>query len=284
MGTHILQKQNIIPHTNFDELFQIKIPALKGRARTTNLLILETIATYGPLLKYDVYKRLNNRGITEYSTVTRRIDSLRERGYLGEANQRMTERGKRRAESMFGLTWKGFIASFVSKAVREDALQVIEKNPLLFIPEKEFVLLVVREVFDSKEIEKITALLLQGCLEAIPNLEIIEEYQLALYVLQGMREIPPDLMRISEIPEKKKDLTKLLDNPRILKLVKEKILPILSEWQKNLYVMFQIFKVMNQVGDFIKKLQPDDKPSERLKEYLKTLKVDEKTIMLETNN
>ena len=279
-----MQKQNIIPHTNFDELFQIKIPALKGRARTTNLLILETIATYGPLLKYDVYKRLNNRGITEYSTVTRRIDSLRERGYLGEANQRMTERGKRRAESMFGLTWKGFIASFVSKAVREDALQVIEKNPLLFIPEKEFVLLVVREVFDSKEIEKITALLLQGCLEAIPNLEIIEEYQLALYVLQGMREIPPDLMRISEIPEKKKDLTKLLDNPRILKLVKEKILPILSEWQKNLYVMFQIFKVMNQVGDFIKKLQPDDKPSERLKEYLKTLKVDEKTIMLETNN
>ena len=155
---------------------------------------------------------------------------------------------------------------------------------MLFIPEKEFVLLVVREVFDSKEIEKITALLLQGCLEAIPNLEIIEEYQLALYVLQGMREIPPDLMRISEIPEKKKDLTKLLDNPRILKLVKEKILPILSEWQKNLYVMFQIFKVMNQVGDFIKKLQPDDKPSERLKEYLKTLKVDEKTIMLETNN
>ena len=120
-----MQKQNIIPHTNFDELFQIKIPALKGRARTTNLLILETIATYGPLLKYDVYKRLNNRGITEYSTVTRRIDSLRERGYLGEANQRMTERGKRRAESMFGLTWKGFIASFVSKAVREDALQVI---------------------------------------------------------------------------------------------------------------------------------------------------------------
>ena len=87
-----------------------------------------------------------------------------------------------------------------------------------------------------------------------------------------------------EISEKKKDLTKLLDNPRILKLVKEKILPILSEWQKNLYVMFQIFKVMNQVGDFIKKLQPDDKPSEKLKEYLKTLKVDEKTIMLETNN
>jgi len=279
-----LQRQTIIPHTNFDELFEIKIPALKGRARTTNLLILETIATNGPLLKYDVFKRLNNRGITEYSTVTRRIDSLRKRGYLGEADQRVTERGKRRAESMFGLTWKGFIASFVSKVVREDTLQVIAKNPLLFIPEKEFVLLVIKEVFDSKEIEKITALLLQGCLEVIPNLEIIEEYQLWLYVLQGMREIPPDLMRISEIPENKKDLTRLLDNPRILQLVKERILPILSEWQRNLYVMFQVFKVMNQVGDFIKRLQPDDKPSERLKEFLKTLEVDEKTIMLETKN
>ena len=275
-------RQKRIPHINLDELSQIKIPALRGRARANNLLILETLATEGPLLKYGVYKKLKKRGIAEYSTVTRRIDSLKEKGYLDEASKRITERGKRKAESMYGLTWKGFIASFVSEKVRQSVLQVIEKNPLLVIPEKEFVLLVLREVFDSKEVEKITNLLLYGCLKAIPNLENIEEEELVMWILQGTREIPPNITKLTEIPEKKKDLTKLLDNPRILQYVKERILPIISEWERNLYVLSQFFKVLNQLGDFVKELHPEDKPSERLKEYLKTMKLEEKILKLET--
>jgi len=277
-----LLKQREIPHINLDELSQMKIPALRGRSRTNNFLILETIATEGPLLKYDVYKKLKKKGIAEYSTVTRRIDSLKEKGYLDAASKRITERGKQKAESMYGLTWKGFIASSVSEKVRQNVLQVIEKNPLLAIPEKEFVLLVLREVFDSKEVEKITNLLLYGCLKAIPNLENIKEEELIMWILQGTREIPPSITKINEIPEKKKDLTKLLDNPRILQYVKEIILPIISEWERNFYVLFQFFKVINQVGDFVKKLHPEDKPSERLKEYLKTLKLEEKMLKLET--
>lgn len=274
-------KQNRIPHINLDELSQMKIPALNGRARTNNLLILETIATEGPLLKYDVYKKLKERGIGEYSTVTRRIDSLKEKGYLDMASKRITERGKQKAESMYGLTWKGFIASFVSEKVRQDVMQVIEKNPLLVVPEKKFVLLVVREVFDSIEVEKITNLLLYGCLKVIPNLENIEEEELGMWVLHGIREIPPDIIKVNEISGKKKDLTKLLDNPRILQYVKERILPIISEWERNFYVLFQFFKVLNQLGDFIKELHPENEPSERLKEYLKTEKLEEKMLELE---
>lgn len=275
-------KQNRIPHINLDELSQMKIPALKGRARTNNLLILETIATEGPLLKYDVYKKLKKGGIAEYSTVTRRIDSLKEKGYLDEAGKRITERGKRKAESLYGLTWKGFIASFLSEKVRQNVLQIIEKNPLLTLPEKKFVLLILRDVFNSKEIEKISNLLLYGCLKTIPNLEDIGKEELGIWILHGMKEIPPNNIKANEILEKTKDLTKLLDNPRILQYVKDRILPLISEWERNFYVLFQFFKELDQLGDFIKTLRPEDKPSERLKEYLKDQKLEEKMLELET--
>jgi len=277
---HILLKQNRILHINLDELSQMKIPALKGRARTNNLLILKTIATEGPLLKYDVYKKLKKKGIAEYSTVTRRIDSLKERGYLDEAGKRTTERGKQKAESMYGLTWKGFIASVAGRKVEQDVLQVIEKNSLLVIPEKEFILLVLRDIFDPKEVEKITNLLLYGFLRAIPNLENIEEEELGMWLLHGIREIPPHIIKINEISEKKKDLTKLLDNPRILQYIKERILPMISEWKRNFYVLFQFFDMLNKLGNFVRELRPEDEPSERLKEYLETVKLEEKMLEL----
>ena len=273
-------KQNRILHINLDELSQMKIPALKGRARTNNLLILKTIATEGPLLKYDVYKKLKKKGIAEYSTVTRRIDSLKERGYLDEAGKRTTERGKQKAESMYGLTWKGFIASVAGRKVEQDVLQVIEKNSLLVIPEKEFILLVLRDIFDPKEVEKITNLLLYGFLRAIPNLENIEEEELGMWLLHGIREIPPHIIKINEISEKKKDLTKLLDNPRILQYIKERILPMISEWKRNFYVLFQFFDMLNKLGNFVRELRPEDEPSERLKEYLETVKLEEKMLEL----
>lgn len=271
-------KQNAIPHTNLDELSQMKIPALRGRGRTNSLLILEIIAMEGPLLKYDVYKKLEEKGISEYSTITRRIDSLKEKGYLNEAGRRKTERGKRKAESMYGLTWKGLIASLVSRRVRENALQVIEKNPLLVVPEKEFILLVLRDIFDPTEIEEIVSTLLYGYLKAIPILESINEEELWIWIIQALREIPPNIMKVTEMPEKEKDLIRLLDNPKILQYVKEKIIPKISEYERNFYVMFQFFKTLDQLGDFVKRLNPEDKPSERLREYLKTMRLEDKTL------
>jgi hypothetical protein len=271
-----LLKQNVIPHTNIEEFAQMKIPVLKGIGRRNNLLILETIGIEGPLLKYDVYKKLKKRGIEEYSTITRRIDSLKERGYLSEADKRVTARGKRKAESMYGLTWKGFIASLVSEKVRGDALRVVEKNPLLVIPEKEFVLLVLEDIFNSKEIERMADIMLHSYLKVIPSLEDIEEGTLGMWVFPALREIPPDVMK-TQMTEEKKDLTRLLDNPRILQYVKDKILPKISEYGRTLYLLFQFFTFLNQVGDFIKELHPNDKPkpSERLKEYLKDMKLEE---------
>lgn len=273
LEAHILLRQNKVPHTNLDELFQAKIPPLKGIGRRNNLLILETIAMEGPLLKYDVYKRLKEKGLEEYSTVTRRIDSLREKGYLEEADKRITARGKRKAESMYGLTWKGLVASLAGKKIRKGALQVIERNPLLVIPEKEFVLLILKDIFNPEEVERIASIMLYGYLKAIPNLEDIEEEKLGIWILPALGEIPPDIIK-AEMIGQKKDLTRLLDNPRILQYVKDRILPKIAEYEKNLNLLLQFFTLLNQVGDYIKELNPEDKPrpSERLKEYLKNMK------------
>jgi len=278
---HILLIQERILHINFDELCELKIPALRGRAKTNNLLILETIAMCGPLLKYDVWKKLKERGIAEYSTITRRIDVLRKKGYLAEAGRRLTERGKQKAESMYGLTWKGFIASSVSEKVRKNILEVIEKGPLLVLPEKEFVLLVINEVFEVRELERIVYFLIYGCLRVIPNLEDIREEELVVWILHGATEIPPDLLRINATTKKTKDLTKLLDNPRILQYVKERIIPMIAEWEKNFFVLFHFLRLINEVGDFIRKLHPEDRPSEKLKEYLRTVNLEEKMRKLE---
>lgn len=272
------QKQ--ILHTNLEELAQTKIPALRERVRASNLRILETIAVEGPLLKYDIYKKFKEETGVEYSTITRRIDSLKAKGYLNRAGSRKTERGRRKAESLYGLTWKGFIASLMSQNVSKNVLDVIQRNPLLVIPEKQFVLLILNEVFTPEEVEKIAEFLLYGFMRIIPNLEDIEEEELPLWILHGVSKIPPNFLNEDDLPRKKKDLIKLLDNPEILQYVKDKILPLISEWERNLHALFQFFNVLNQIGNFVKELRPDDKPSERLKEYLKNEKIEERLVKL----
>lgn len=271
--------QTKIPHIKLEELSQMKIPALKGRARANNLLILETIASEGSLLKYGVHKTLKKKGIAEYSTVTRRIDSLRKKGYLDEAGKRITERGKRKAESMYGLTWKGFIASLLSEKVRGNALQVIERNPLLAFTEKELIISVLREIVTPQELNDIITSILTAYLRVIPNLETIREENLWIWFFE-IREISfPEKFQLKKIPQ---DLLELLDNPIILQIIKERILPIISEYEEKFYVLFQFFKVLNELGAFIKKLRPEDKPSERVKKYLKTFSLEEKLLELET--
>jgi hypothetical protein len=103
-----------------------------------------------------------------------------------------------------------------------------------------------------------------------------------MWLVQGMKDIPPQKMKVDEMSEKRKDLTRLLDNPRILQYVKERILPLIAEWKRNFYVLFKLSSMLGELGDFIKELHPRDKPSEKLKEYLKTRKLEEK--MLELGN
>lgn len=227
-------------HINLDKLIQTKIPLFRGRGAESNRLILKSIAFNGPLLKYDVFKILKSNTSIRYSTISRRIDDLRKRGYLTETGKRATERGKKKEEMMYSLTWRGFIASLSIKEVRENVFQVLEKNPLLKFPEKEFVLSVLKEIFTKEEFEAIITPIFQGYLEAIPNIESIRDEHLILWI-SAIREIPP----IPKEALSKINWIKLLDNPKILEYVKDKILPVIDNWEKQIHDSWLAIKELN---------------------------------------
>lgn len=266
-GEHIMPKTNTIPHINsLHELVSVKIPALSGRGAENNRLILKNIAMNGPMLKYDVHKNIQ---IGRYSTVSRRVDNLTERSYLSEAGKRTTERGKQTEESMYGLTWRGFIASITIKEVRENILQVLRSNSLLAFPEKETVLLILEELVTQQELETIARSVLEAFLRIIPNLELVDNDSLLAWFL-AIREKPelPDSFTLSKMP---KDAWELLDRPTILKVVKEKIIPLVKQKTREITVMYQIFSVFDEVGSFISDLEVEDRPSKKVKEFIKTM-------------
>lgn len=264
---HIMSDESRHPHTNFDELVKVKIPALGSKASTNNRLILEYIALNGPKLPYDVHKDLEYDS-NQYSTVNRRIRDLKKDGYLAEAGKRTTERGKQEEETMYGLTWRGFVASITERKVRENILQVLKKNPLLIIPSKELVLSVLERIITPQELEIIAESFLKPYLQAIPNLELIEDEHLFMFLF-AIRERPklPEGFKLSKIPQ---DLLELFDDPEILALVKSKIIPLIRAKTTELEAIYTMWKVLNELGNFISRLETQDKPSKRIKEYIET--------------
>jgi len=202
------------------ELIKTKIGALRGRDEGNNRLVLETLALTGPLIKYDIFKALKPRGVRHYPTLSRRVDNLKERGYIAVTGKRPIKVGKKSDESpTYGLTWRGFIASLVIESVIENPIDVVEKNPLLKfdllhkIPKKT-VVDVLRELFTSREIGIIARAVLVGFLRALPrDIESIKQENYIAYLVPGLAEVP-------EIREKfeEKDLTKLLQIPGLLEL------------------------------------------------------------------
>ena len=199
----------------------MKIPALSGKGSDNNRLILEYVALNGPQLKYRIFKDLEARGLDRYSTVSWRVDALTKTGYLAEALEIPTERGKQIKESGYGLTWRGFIASLSIKEVRENIFQTLERNPLLTFPEKDSILLVLKEIYSQHDLEAISELILEAYLKVIPNVELIKDENLWMCLL-AIREFPPGLkdLKPSKMPE---DAWNLLDKPAIFQLVKEKL-------------------------------------------------------------
>ncbi|MHA2315968.1 MAG: hypothetical protein ACXACF_11965 [Candidatus Hermodarchaeia archaeon] len=263
-----MSKKPSHPHSNLNELVKARIPALSKRAAENNKAILEKIALEGPLLKYDVSKSLN-LPLSDYGTISRRIDALTKAGYLEEAGKRATRRGKQTKQSLYGLTWRGFIASLTIKEVRENILQVLKRNPLLALPEKEIVLLVLEELVTQQELETIARTVLEAFLRTIPNLELVENEPMSILAwLSSIKEIKfPDAFKLSKIQQDAWELLKLLDKPAILQAVKEKLVPLVKQKTMETKAMYQTFLFLNEVGEFISNLEVEDHPSKKIREY-----------------
>jgi len=204
-------------HMEIEEILRARIPAIQGRDAKNNKLVLETLALHGPLIKYDIFKALKVRNVRYYPTISRRVDDLKERGYLGIAGERTITVGKRReASPTYALTWSGFIASLTIERAIRDIPKVLENSPLLKFPvPRDMVIGVIKELFIPKEIETITRAIFMGFLKALPrDIESIEEEKYLAYIIPGLLEAP-------EIKEKieKKDLSKLLQVPGFLEFV-----------------------------------------------------------------
>jgi hypothetical protein len=261
----ILLKKSDFSHIYFEKLVESKIPAFSGIASDNNRLILKSIALNGPMLKYNITKTAR---IGRYSTASRRVDNLANRGYVAEAGKRVTERGKKTEESMYGLTWKGFIASITIDEVRANMLRVLEINPLLVFPEKELILPLVEEIMTPQELETIIISLVETLLKTIPDLELVEDKQLFFFLMSalvGLR-LPKNFM-LSRIP---KDAWELLDKPAILQIMKERIVPFLKQYIDGIKAMYLLVSAFEGFDKFFYELDVKNKPSEKMREFVET--------------
>ena len=58
-----------------------------------------------------------------------------------------------------------------------------------------------------------------------------------------------------------------MDKPTILQAVKEKLVPLVKQKTIEAKAMYQMFLVLNEVGEFISNLEVKDQPSERIREF-----------------
>lgn len=261
----ILLKKPDSLHTYFERLVESKIPVFSGIASDNNRLVLKSIALRGPMLKYSIFKSAE---IGRYSTTSRRIDNLADKGYLAEAGKRVTARGKKTEESMYGLTWKGFIASITINEVRANVLQVMKINPLLFFPEKELILPLIEEIMTPQELETITISLLEALLKTIPDLELVDDEQLFFMVISALLKLRlPRNFTLSRMP---KDAWELLDKPAILHIVKEKIVPFLKNYADGIKAMYLLVSAFEGFDKFFYELDVTEQPSKKIREFVET--------------
>jgi len=263
LKAHILRVLNASKHINLDSLVPLKIPVLNGIGASNTSKILEYLAVNGASLKYDIFKNLK---FARYSTVSRRIDDLRKRGYVAISGKRITERGKQKEESMYGLTWRGFVASLSCENVRKDIIGTLTRNPLLRLPEKESILVFLSEVATSEDLSILSTAVFESYLEVIPNLELISNDQLWTWLL-AIRERPklPEGFKLSRMPE---DVLELLDRPNVLRVVKERIMPFFKESAAEIELAYRFFKSMGALGAVIDNLNDTQKPSVQVKDFL----------------
>lgn len=226
------------------ELIESKIAILRGRGSENNRLILETSALEGPLIKYDLFKALRNRGKEIlYSTVSRRTDGLVDRGYLEAVGTRPIVVGKRQDESStYGLTAKGFIASLTIESVSDDILRVIHKSPHLELPfPRKAVLKIIEEMFTDKELKSIGQALLTGYLRAIPkDLELLKPEQYVAYLLPAFTEAPDVQEKFQE-----KDWTRLFQIPEVFDFINDLLGTTEKSLEESLSVVREIRKQLN---------------------------------------
>jgi len=146
------------------QVIEMHIGALAGKDSENNRLIIEVLALNGPFIKWGIFKEVKNRTKITWSTVSRRVDDLKQRGYVIETGRKKVRVGRREEDSpTYGLTFKGFITSLREGKV-QDSVLVLQKNPQieLPIPREWFSEIVKQMELSDSEINSLTERLVQA--------------------------------------------------------------------------------------------------------------------------
>jgi len=104
------------------------IGAFEGKDSENNRLILEALALSGPSIKWGIYKVVKEK--TTWPTVSRRVDDLKERGYIEVTGKKKIKVAKREGYTpAYWLTLKGLIAALTIEKVRREPSRVLQNLP-----------------------------------------------------------------------------------------------------------------------------------------------------------
>jgi hypothetical protein len=182
------------------------IGAFYGKDSKNNEIILRVLAINGSLIKWEVLKKAKEitKRIT-WATISRRIDNLKERDYLAESGKRRITVAKREEDTpVYGLTWRGLIASLTIKEVRNNIAKVIENNPKLEPLQKLY--LFVKGIYTEEDIRNIIERFLKALDDVPLELEYVNPMQFIFYVLPNIvidigNFLPKGIVKIEESPE-----------------------------------------------------------------------------------
>jgi len=272
-----------------NKLIESKIPPFQGTKAQNNRLVLGYIAIKGPSLPYDVFKDLKVDGYykeNQYPTVYRRIKDLVKNGYLMEAGERSTKRGKQTEETQYSITWKGFVASLAIEDLRNKILDAVERN----LESLNFELIkgtslylgdfypsirkIVYTIFSESQIEAIVTILFKAYLEsAAPSLDNVRGNSgigIWFWIIQIAQRA---MSEIEELPEGESiplmNILGLLDDPNILHIAQSLLPQLSNNFREGLENQYRfLVHIPSNIGTILQGLEPEDQPSLRVKEFL----------------
>jgi DNA-binding Lrp family transcriptional regulator len=201
-----------------------KIPAFNGQKAKNSRKVIKLLADKGPQIKYEIWDRMKP---IPYATVSRRIDDLVKRGYLGVATTTRTKTHYNpNASKVYGLTWKGLIAGLLLRPTK-DIGRIMKANPLLDFDHKDRLLGIIEAIYTPQEINETSEKVASAIIEHLPSdIESIPSADLGIYafptILSMGKELPFDKI------EKNKE--KLLEIP----IIKDTFLRIVDHSEKEL--------------------------------------------------
>jgi hypothetical protein len=237
-----------LAETDTTAISRLKIRALSGKDAPNNVAILRLIALRGPMNKYDLFSVLPGKNLPgkkkekNYPTVSRRVDDLVSRGYLAVAGSKITREGTKRQEkvNVFGLTWRGLIASLSEEEVVVDVVSVLQRHEKsLQFPGRDIAMKVLeRWPEDARHDAK---LLWTSVLKVLPSdIEEIPQDRYAAYLLPSIATIDEQL----SLPQRMDSgfFQELLKDPTIREWAKRETVKTIQQLRKQLTIFQELAK------------------------------------------